>query len=271
MSCGVEGVLLLNTIRYYLVALLVVAVLGFSVGVSFGYTDTDRLIADGLILGSVGALGYSVEAFEQAEQQAFTNESRAEVEASIGLVYQVAGQEAAKQGGDPTGYWQKAKEHYEAAIQLDVDNAFLYSQIGDIHFAMQDFTGAASAYRQALRYEPDSVDALYGLGRLAVGAGKRDEALEKLKKASELAPDHLGVALLLAQQLAQAGDLKQAADILLSAERFHPRAAQLHFQLALCYRGMGESEKALHQLDRTLQLDPEFKAAQELKGQLEKE
>ncbi len=254
--------------KSYLIALLITGILGYSAGVGFGYTDTSRLISDGLILGSVGAMRYSIEAFEQAKRQAFTNESKAEVEASLGLVYLAAGQDAAAQGEDPGAYLQKAKEHFQAAVRLDIDNSYLHSQIGDIEYAVQNLDAAVVSYKQALQYEPESVDALFGLSRVELERGDVSQAVDRLRKAVELAPDHTGAALFLADQLALQGEYQEAVDILVVADRFDPRVPVVHFQLAQYYRALGENDKAQHEASRALDLAPGFAPAEQMLEEL---
>ncbi|NLV91292.1 MAG: tetratricopeptide repeat protein [Firmicutes bacterium] len=259
----------LKSMRRFTVALVLVVILGLGAGVGLGYMNTERLISDGLILGSIGALRYSVEVLSQARDQAISRESQAEVEASQALVFLAASQDAADQGQDPTPYLQRARTHLQAAIGLDIDNAFLYSLLGDVEFAVGNVGSATVAYERALEHEPDAVDALFGLGRIDVQAGRTEEALETLHKAQELAPDHLGIALLLAEQLAATSRYEEAVEILTKVELFDPRVPQVHFQLATYYHALGQFDEALHRIERTLDLDPEFGPAHKLRERIQ--
>ena len=120
----------LKSMRRFTVALVLVVILGLGAGVGLGYMNTERLISDGLILGSIGALRYSVEVLSQARDQAISRESQAEVEASQALVFLAASQDAADQGQDPTPYLQRAPDSSAGSHRFGHRQRLLVQPIG---------------------------------------------------------------------------------------------------------------------------------------------
>jgi len=253
------------------VALICVIVGGLAGVVAANYADIDRYISNGLILATVGAFKYSVSSLEAAAEQATSVEQKAEAEIALGLVYYQAAQDAIESGKSPNAYLAKAREHYAQAVELDVDNAFLYGQIGDIYLAMSDLEQARDAYEKALVYEPDAVVAHYGLARVEIRLKQTEAAVSHLEKVVKTSPDHIKASILLAEQLIELGRVDEAIEKLKAAESFDPRVPELHYQLARAYRAQGDWEKALHELERTLQLDPNHKQASLMMRQLRKE
>lgn len=76
--------------------------------------------------------------------------------------------------------------------ELDV-----YLATGDLALAKDDFALAATEFRKALKLDPTSPDAQFGLAR-ALLPSERGEAMQALERASELNPNHLDTLLLLA-------------------------------------------------------------------------
>jgi tetratricopeptide (TPR) repeat protein len=113
------------------------------------------------------------------------------------------------------GLFKEAEEYLQQALKRDPDNPSIYSNLGNLYRAQQDFEKAQEMYEQGLHRLPDHGDLQNGLIALAVDQEKYDEAVkraqETLKKPYRqkflkaqtyvlLAHAHLGVAKLLGQE-----------------------------------------------------------------------
>jgi len=76
------------------------------------------------------------------------------------------------------GELEMAVKHLRAAIGLDPASPLLHRELGDVLRRLERFEEAEAAYEQALRLDPDSVDAMIGRVKGHSQMGRRDEALQ---------------------------------------------------------------------------------------------
>jgi len=120
--------------------------------------------------------------------------------------------------------WNKAIEQYEIAA-----NSLLYAtpyyplaNIGFVYYEQKKYDLAETYYKKALRAKRDYVGALHGLGRTYLATGRADEAIEKLDKAIELAPEGAFLYYDLANAYRQKGDNRKAYSLYLKAAELQP-------------------------------------------------
>ena len=159
---------------------------------------------------------------------------------------------------------------YREAIALDAENAALRSAEGEVLAELGDLEGAAAAYRQAIRIEPDApvpyrnLDRLYGpwadpeaqvaawrevvreipkaarpyhyLGRALEGARDIDGAVEAHRQAVALAPSEAEMQAGLGYVLVRKGDFPGAVEAFRAALKIAPEMDYLRPELirALC-------------------------------------
>jgi len=102
----------------------------------------------------------------------------------------------------------------------------------DSAFAAGDRARADSLYRAYLTGHPRSVHALFRLGLLAGWRGDYGQALSRLDRALELAPDYADVAIARGRVLAWDGRRDAAIDTLRGVVRAHPGRAEARTALA---------------------------------------
>ena len=105
-------------------------------------------------------------------------------------------------------------------------------------FQAADFARAEALYREVRAADPGNVDALLGLGALAVRANRTAEARE-LYQAVLLAEPRNATAISAMSTLPAAGDRNLDESALKSLLRDQPGAANLHFALGLQYVAQG--------------------------------
>lgn len=107
---------------------------------------------------------------------------------------------------------------------------------------------------------PDQPEWQFELGDALFSLGKPEEALGHLQKAVKSAPDMLSAQAKLGELLLQLGDAAGAVSHLERAESLD-HDGSIHYQLALAYRRLGDSEKASHALARRNELQHNAKSS----------
>jgi Tfp pilus assembly protein PilF len=89
--------------------------------------------------------------------------------------------------------------------------AEFYAKAGDAALRGGDPVSAASNFQKALAANAGNVDAIIGLGEVAVAQGVYADALRQLKKAAKLAPKRARVHILLGEAYLNTGNATAAA------------------------------------------------------------
>lgn len=141
--------------------------------------------------------------------------------------------------GDPAtaaGLYEKATQQPQAQLQA-------WLKLGETRLASGDARGSERAYQQALELQPDSVDALLGLGTAQLREGKLERAVSVLTQASTTgrpeAFNRLGIAQILRGQ-ADAAEAAFSKSLALA-----PNDLDTQCNLALAYALGGKSRQAL--------------------------
>ena len=123
-----------------------------------------------------------------------------------------------------------------AALDKDPTNAYAHHFSGAAQYEKEDWDAARKAYEQALKYAPDYLGALVGLGHSLRNQGRFDEAIRLGERALTVAGEK--------------GD------------------ADAHFLLALTLAAKGEHRKAIGHVEAFLKTNPEVEAKYEAEALL---
>src|SRR4029079_3154178 len=141
---------------------------------------------------------------------------------------------------------------------------------GDERLHARDFTGARTAYREALAIDPTLVNALFGLAEVDREQGNREAALAGYQKLLALRRSSAG-ALSSSLQVAalnnvgllyyDKGFYEDAETALAEAAELDPKSAETWTNLGLARRKLGKRKEAAEALRRAYTLDPNNEAA----------
>jgi len=120
---------------------------------------------------------------------------------------------------------------------------------------------AERIYRRILRTNPNNVDALRMLGRLAAGARRHTDAEHLFRRALRLAPGFTGVMQDLARLLKEQSRFEEAIELLEKVVELEPGNPQAHFQLASTLAPASHTYRALEEYEKALELSPQFPGA----------
>jgi tetratricopeptide (TPR) repeat protein len=143
-----------------------------------------------------------------------------------------------------------AEAAFEKVAAMDPAYADGWVNIGRARLQEGNLAGAEEVLRHALTLDPTLAKTHFFLGVTLKNDGRYDEALRRLKAAADLYPrdrvviNQLGRVLFLKRRFAEA--VEQFDKVL----RIDPEDLQAHYNLMLCYQGLGDHARAAR--ERTL-------------------
>ena len=133
-----------------------------------------------------------------------------------------------------------------------------------------DLDGAETIYRSVLGGRPDSADALYGLGLVALDRKKPDDAIAILKQAAAANPDDTDTLTALGIAFVQAGLPAKATTVLAETVKRAPEYLEPRLHLARAFAAVERDSDAHHVLKQTVLDFPDAAEAWVLKGRTER-
>jgi tetratricopeptide (TPR) repeat protein len=148
------------------------------------------------------------------------------------------------------GRHQEALSAFKEAIRIQPDNPLAHSLLGTALCQLGNFKEAIPAYKEAIRLKPDFAVAYFDLGAAYQKLGRLQEAIEAYKVAIRLnpdSPDLNDVYQNLGAAYHKLGQHQEALKALTEAIRFKPNDAYAHFNLGLTYLSLGNRQSALEE------------------------
>ncbi|MBC8106212.1 MAG: tetratricopeptide repeat protein, partial [Anaerolineae bacterium] len=124
------------------------------------------------------------------------------------------------------------------------------------HHRAGRFADAESSLRQALASDPNSPDALYLLGMLAIQTKRPQDAVELLSRAVQVRPDAAEYHANLGHALRSTNRVDEAATRYERAIQLNPSYALAHINLGAIRRAQGRAREAVEHFRTALRLEP---------------
>ena len=116
--------------------------------------------------------------------------------------------------------------------------------LGHLYTTRGAFAQAAASFEQALALRADDVPTLISLGEVHLAQGRPQAAEPLFTQALSLQPGSVWARIGLGRAASTRQDYVRAVEHLEEALAVDPQAANIHYPLAMAYRGLGELEKA---------------------------
>lgn len=134
-----------------------------------------------------------------------------------------------------------------ASIRFNLAIAYrLLGRMGDAHAALAE----------ALRVDPDFVEAHHLIGSLLLAENRAGEARHHLEAALRCNPQHLGALSSLGDLLKSEGELREAEALYKQVVGLAPTSPEAYANLAMTLYLRGESKQAADQMSRAVALSP---------------
>jgi tetratricopeptide (TPR) repeat protein len=146
-----------------------------------------------------------------------------------------------------------AIKEFQAALELRPNEPELHEAIGETYLNRHSDDNAQRELEKAIELDSSHTRALYLLGRLYVQRRDNEKALPYLQRALRLQPDLMEARSLLGTTYVRQGQFKNAIPELEKAAAFD-HYGNVHYQLYLAYRKLGQAELAQKALARSQDL-----------------
>jgi len=143
--------------------------------------------------------------------------------------------------------YQDALEEFRAALALNANEPELHDGLGELYMETNDFVAAERELKQTLAVDSSRAHALYLLGRLYVLKGDNERAVPYLERALRIQPDLTAANSLLGTAYLRLGQFANAVPRLEKAAPTDP-SGNVHYQLFVAYRSLGQPERARKEL-----------------------
>jgi tetratricopeptide (TPR) repeat protein len=160
------------------------------------------------------------------------------------------------------GRYHDAAEQYRLVVSINPDNATARSNLGGALTLAGEFEEARQVLEETLARQPIA-QTWSGLGVIHYYLGDFEKAVEKLRRAAELAPSNALVWLNLADSLHFAGQADEATEAYLKARELGTERLEVDPSdgvaltiLAWAEHMLGDSEAALKLVNESLDIDP---------------
>ena len=157
------------------------------------------------------------------------------------------------------GFGKEADEAFEKSFGLNPERKKL-AHAAELHKKGR-VEEAERLYREVVRDNPDNVDALRMLGRIALAAGRNADAERLFRRAVKLAPDFAGAVTDLGRVLKEQNRFEESIECFTRLIELEPDNAQAHFQLAGALAPAALTRRAIEAYRKALELQPRFPGA----------
>lgn len=154
------------------------------------------------------------------------------------------------------GQYEEAENAFRNAIRLRRGFIEACCQLSIVLGKQGRHAEAIAVGRDATKHHPDSGIAFHCLGAALLGGERFDEAIPSLRKALRYAPDLVDAYVDLGISLAQTGRFVDALEMVGVAISKSPGLARAHFHLGNIQLKLGQHDKSIAAIVRSLELEP---------------
>jgi tetratricopeptide (TPR) repeat protein len=167
---------------------------------------------------------------------------------------------------DSKGHATEALQYFNAAIQLNPDQAHALYNLGCELVGQKKYQQAIESYEAAIRLRPDLPEMHNALGNALVAIGKGDDAIEQYNVALQLSPNDAMTHNYLGLALAGQGHPAEAIKQYEAALQLDPKMIEVHNNLGSALISVGDIDEAIRHFRLLLQWMPDHARAHDNLG-----
>jgi tetratricopeptide (TPR) repeat protein len=163
------------------------------------------------------------------------------------------------------GYFEQAEVFYKQAVKEEPQSAEALYGLGSAYLQQQRASEARDCFERALQlrasYPGTTPNAWNNLGILAAREGNTEIAIQKFQRALQIDPEHSIALLNLGNAYRQRKDWPQAEQTLKRALALNPDDAEANYSLGMVYAQQNDTERAYEYLQKALASRPAYPEA----------
>ncbi|MFV0442745.1 MAG: tetratricopeptide repeat protein [Planctomycetaceae bacterium] len=158
---------------------------------------------------------------------------------------------------EQSGNLGQAEEHYQRALDETPENVEALIGLGRVHLSAGRYDAAELVFNRALKEAPNNALALHGLGQVAAGRQRWKDAADLLNEAILADPANNAIRYDLAVALVQSGNVDSALPHFIRTVG----DAEAHYNVGLILQRAGRLSESEEQLRLAIAKDPELEEA----------
>ena len=163
------------------------------------------------------------------------------------------------------GYFEQAEPYFQQALKDDPESAEALYGLGSAYLQQQKTNDARECFERVLQlragYPGTLPNAWNNLGILAAREGQTDLAIEHFQRALQIDPDHSVALQNLGSAYRQKKDWPQATRVLEKSLALNPDDPEANYSLAMVYAQTNDSNRAYEYLQKALLARPDYPEA----------
>ncbi len=163
------------------------------------------------------------------------------------------------------GHMDQAAVSFRTALRDDPTSAEAMYGLGSVYLDQQKSTEARDSFKRALHLNaayPDTMaNSWNNLGLLAAREGRKQEAADNFQQALKLSPDHSIALVNLGSAYRQLEQWQEAGKVYEHAIAVNPNDPEANYGLGMVYAQAGDTQRAFDLLQLALKLRPEYPEA----------
>ena len=162
-------------------------------------------------------------------------------------------------------YFDQAAASFLIALRDDPSSAEAQYGLGSVYLKQQKRAEAREAFERATKLQASYVDTLpsawNNLGLIATQEGRTEDAVGYFQRALQLSPDHLIALDNLGNAYRQAKRWEEARQVLEHALAVRPQDPEANYSLGMVYAQTNDNDRAYEYLQNALRLRPDYPEA----------
>ena len=163
------------------------------------------------------------------------------------------------------GYFEQAEASFQRALRDDPSSAEALYGLGSVYLNQQKHREAQESFERAIQLRasyPDTLpNAWNNLGLLATREGRTVEAIPFFQEALRLNPDHLVALDNLGNAYRQQKQWEEARNVFTRALKVNPQDPEANYSLGMIFAQTNDNERAYEYLQRALKFRPDYPEA----------
>lgn len=157
---------------------------------------------------------------------------------------------------------------YESALEIDVLNNIVRTNLANLYYRNNEFDKAEAAFKTIIKQEANYGETYYSYALLLAELNRTDDAIKQLTLAIKFMPENTRSYYNLSLLYDKKGDFKKAEDAAVRGLKIAPQNESLLYILAYLYNKNNQKEKAKNIAKRLVELYPNNPDYKTLKNQI---